>query len=137
MLTSISAFLANHLKQFHYFDQFAALLFPKKEWQASYPYPGFYNAQHLQPARIFVKMCAATILFSGLQLSAGAQCKTFINADEANPLISVLPAGSTLVGFDFTDIDADGDLDAYVILKDGSPLLYLNTGTTNRPGIYK
>ena len=71
--------------------------------------------------------------------NASAQCDVFKNADAANPLLAVLPAGKQVVGFAFGDIDSDGDQDVYVDFmgKDEDafdPLhLYKNIGTKTHP----
>ena len=80
---------------------------------------------------------AASICIS---VSASAQCNIFRNADEANPLLSMLDTTKIIGGFTFADIDGDGDLDAYLSysaeaypLPPSQLIFFRNTGTKKHP----
>ena len=83
-----------------------------------------------------MKLSTSLLLFAAcffLQKHANAQCNVFNNADSANPVLSALPKGETIVSLDFVDIDGDGDADCYVIPDRGAPVLYRNTGKPKLP----
>ena len=84
-------------------------------------------------ARLFLPV----FIFFIFNFKSSAQCDTFINADAANPVLSVLPSGETITSLDFVDIDGDGNKDVYIIPSQGFPQLYLNTGTPKRPEFKK
>ena len=81
------------------------------------------------------KAAAIVMVAAASYLPAAAQtCHTFKNADAANPILSVLPAGTIVTAVNFVDIDSDGDYDCYVSdVQDAYPVLYLNTGNAHHP----
>ena len=87
----------------------------------------------ISPYHMCSRICIMVLFIAGTSLQVFAQCKTFVPAEESNPLLSPLPAGITLSGFDFVDIDGDGDKDCFAIPVGGSPMLFLNTGSAHRP----
>ncbi len=110
-----------------------------------------YRRRKLKEVRQFIqkslqgsslaKGSAAACLFLALGLPAISQtsCKTFQNADAANPITKLLKGSEEIYGLDFVDIDADGDLDCYAkIYSDQTyipaiPVLFRNVGTNNLP----
>lgn len=81
------------------------------------------------------KTCAAIGFSFFINVNTNAQCNTFQNADDANPLLSVIPKGKTIAGFAFADIDGDGDQDVYVSYYDETNSLHLfrNIGKKDHP----
>ncbi len=85
-------------------------------------------------SRRLVKMVAVALLVILIRSKANAQCNVFENADAANPLLSVIPAGKTIQGLDFPDINGDGRLDCYAYFdQNPAPVLFRNTGTNEHP----